>query len=119
MKQIIDNETGEVIEVANENELVEKKLYEIGIINDEIMEEISKALYYKEWIETFKYQLEKAMRENGIKKWDNDSFTATLKEETIQKRVDNERLKEDGLYEKYLKLVPVKASMMLKFKERK
>lgn len=118
MKQIIDAETGEVIEVEEKNELVEKKLLEIGAIDRETYEMIESYLYYQDQYETLKYKLKKAFEENGIKKWDNDYFIATLKDESMQKRVDTERLKDDGLYEKYLKLVPVKSSLQIRFKGR-
>lgn len=117
MKTIIDAETGELIEVEEKNEVVEKKLYEIGAIDEETFEMLVSFQYYQEQYEQFRYKLQKAFEENGIKKWETDDFTATYKEESLQKRVDTERLKEDGLYEKYLKLVPVKPSLMIKFKK--
>ena len=118
MKTIVDQETGELIEVEEENEIATRKLYEIGAITDDTADFIEQYLMMKERYETFLYQLEKAMRDNNIKKWDNDEFVATITEETIQKRVDNERLKADGLYEKYLKLVNVKGGIRVKFKGR-
>lgn len=118
MKQIIDNETGEIIEVEDKNEIVSKKLLEIGTIDKETFEMLESYLYYQDQFETLRFQLKKAFEENGIKKWENDYFTATLKEESLQKRVDIERLKDEGLYEKYLKLVPVKSSLQIKFKGR-
>ena len=119
MKQIIDNETGEIVEVEESNEIAERKLYEIGAIDKQTFETLASYQYYKEWFETFRYTLEKAMKENGIKKWDNEYFVATDKEDSIQKRVDTDRLKEDGLYDKYLKLVSVKGGLQIKFKKGK
>lgn len=119
MKQIIDAETGEIIEIEEKNELVEKKLVEVGAIDKETYELLDSYLYYEQQYEFFKTKLKKAFEDNGIKKWDNDYFIATLKEESMQKRVDTERLKEDGIYEKYLKLVPVKSSLQIRFKEGK
>lgn len=118
MKKIIDNDTGEIIEVEEGNELVERKLFEVGAIDEKTYEFLEQYLTIHEQYEIFKYKLLQAMKENGIKSWKNDYFTATVKEESIQKRVDSERLKEDGLYEKYLKLIPVKESLMIKFKEK-
>lgn len=117
MKSIIDNETGEIIEVETENEIAERKLYEVGAIDKETYEMLENYKYYQEQYETFKYTLEKAMRENGIKKWDNDYFTATVKEDSTQKRVDVDRLKEDGLYDNYLKLVYSKGGLQIRFKK--
>lgn len=116
MKTIIDAETGELIEVEDKNEMVEKKLYEVGAIDKETFEMLVSFQYYQEQYELFRYKLQKAFEENGIKKWETEDFTATLKEESLQKRIDTERLKEDGIYEKYLKLVPVKAGLQIKFK---
>lgn len=117
MKQIIDNATGEVIEVEEKNELAEKKLFEVGAIDEQTYDLLEQYLTIQEQYEMFKYKLEKAMEDNGIKKWNNDYFIATIKEESVQKRVDTDRLKEAGLYEKYLKLVPIKKSLQIKFKK--
>ena len=116
MKTIID-ENGEVVEVETENEIAERKLYEVGAIDQQTFEEIEMYLYYEDRYKTIKYKIEKAMRENGIKKWDNDYFVATVKDDTTQMRVDPEKLKADGLYEKYAKLVPVKGSLQIRFKD--
>lgn len=117
MKTIIDQNTGEVIEVETSNEIAERKLVEVGAITEETYEMLASFKYYQDQYELFKYQLEKAMKENNIKKWDNDYFTATIKEDSIQKRVDTEQLKEKGLYESNLKLVPVKGGLTVKFKK--
>ena len=116
MKTIINQETGELIEVEEANEIATRTLYEVGAITEETADFIEKYLTIKQQFEMFKFALEKAMRENGIKSWKNDLFNATIKEESMQKRVDTERLKEEGLYDKYLKLVPVKSSLQIKFK---
>lgn len=117
MKTIIDNETGEVIEVEEQNEVATRILNEVGLLDKETYEILDSFLYYKEQYENFRYKLEKAMDEYDIKKWENDYFTATMKNDSLQKRVDVERLKEDGLYEQYLKLVPSKGGLQIKFKK--
>ena len=119
MKQIIDNETGEIIEVEEANEIATRKLTELGVLNDAVYEMIQKHLYYEDQFKTFKYKLEQAMRDNNIKSWKTDEWSATVKDDSIQKRVDTERLKEDGLYDKYLKLVSVKGGLQIKFKGEK
>ena len=119
MKQIIDEETGEVIEVEDKNEIAEHKLTETGVVSEKVYEMLETYLYYQEQFETFRYKLQKAMEDNGIKKWDNDRFIATVKDESLQKRIDIERLKDDGLYEKYIKLVPVKSSLQIRFKDER
>lgn len=119
MKKIIDSDTGEILDVEEENELVEKKLFEVGAIDEYTMDFIEQYLTIVEKYEMFKHVLYQAMKENNIKTWKNDYFTASIKDESIQKRVDNDRLKADGLYEKYLKLVPVKESLQIKMKGNK
>lgn len=116
MKTIVD-ENGEVREVEEENELVERKLYEVGAIDEQTYDFLEQYQTINQQFEMFKFALHKAMKENGIKSWKNDYFTATIQEETIQKRVDTERLKEAGLYESYLKLVPVKEQLKIRFKK--
>lgn len=118
MKQIIDAETGEIVEIEDYNEIALRTLTEVGAVTDSTLDEINMCLAYQDRFETLKYIIGKAMRENGIKKWETDDFTFTITDDTIQKRVDNDRLKEDGLYEKYLKLVPVKGSVRFKAKGR-
>ena len=115
LKTIID-ENGEIVEVQDANEIAEAKLFEAGAIDKNTYDFLEEYLTYQERYETFKFILEKAMRENGIKSWKNDYFTATVKDESMQNRVDTQRLKDDGLYEKYSKLVPVKGSLQIKFK---
>ena len=117
MKTIIDEETGEIVEVEEQNEIATRIMNEVGLLDKETYEILDSFLYYKEQYEMFRYKLEKAMDENNIKKWENDYFTATMKNDSLQKRVDVDRLKEDGLYEKYLKLVPSKGGLQIKFKK--
>ena len=118
MKTIID-ENGEIVEVQDANEIAEAKLFEAGAIDKNTYDFLEEYLTYQERYETFKFILEKAMRENGIKTWKNDYFTASVKDESMQMRVDTQRLKDDGLYEKYSKLVPVKGSLQIKFKDQR
>lgn len=117
MKTIIDNATGELIEVEEKNEIAERTLVEAGVITQETYEMLASFKYYQDQYELFKHQLMKAMKDNNIKSWKNEYFTATIKDETLRKSVDVERLKEDGLYDNYLKLSPVKESIQIKFKE--
>lgn len=118
MKTIIDSETGELVEVEEKNDIATRKMTELGLYGEDVSDLIAMFKYYEDQFKTFKFQLQKAMEENGIKSWKTDEFTATIREESMQKRLDTERLKEDGLYDKYLKLVPVASSLTLKLKER-
>ena len=118
MKTIID-ENGEIVEVQDANEIAEAKLFEAGAIDKNTYDFLEEYLTYQERYETFKFILEKAMRENGIKTWKNDYFTATVKDDSIQTRVDTNKLKESGLYEKYSKSVPVKGGLQIRFKDQR
>ena len=65
----------------------------------------------------FREALQNAMETNGIKKWDNSVMTAIYKPATERKSVDTNALKEQGLYDSFLKTSPVKASVQVTFKE--
>ena len=118
MKTII-NENGEIVEVQDENELAEAKLFEVGAIDQKTFEELEQYLYYEDRYKTITFKIEQAMRENGIKKWENDYFTATIKADSMQNRVDTDKLKADGLYNEYSKLVPVKGGLQIRFKDQR
>ena len=119
MKQIIDNETGEIIEVEEANEIATRKLTELGLVNDAVYEMIQNHLYYEEQYEMFRHKLEQAMRENNIKSWKTDEWSVTVTDDKMSKRLDTDRLKEDGLYDKYQKLVNVKGGIQIRFKGKK
>lgn len=119
MKQIFDAETGEVIEVQDNNELVEQKLYEVGAIDEQTSDFLNDYFEMLERYEIFKEKLQEAMIKNGIKKWENDYFVASVRDESIQKRVDIERMKNDGIYEKYVKLVNVKPSLSIRVRKER
>lgn len=119
VKQIFDADTGEVIEVQDTNELVEQKLYEVGAIDEQTSDFLNDYFEMVERYEIFKEKLQEAMIRNGIKKWENDYFIATIRDESVQKRVDTERLKNDGIYEKYLKLVNVKPSLAIRTRKER
>ena len=118
MKTIVD-ENGEIVEVQDENEIAEQKLMEVGAIDKNTNELLEQFLFYEDQYKTFKFKLEQAMRENGIKKWDNDYFVATIKADSIQNRVDTDKLKADGLYNEYTKLINVKGGLQIRFKDQR
>ena len=118
MREIIDYETGEVRQAEDENEIAVRKLTEIGMITDETADFIEQYLTMKQQWEMFRYALEKAMRENDIKSWKNDYFTATVKDESTRTSFDAKAFAENhpDLYAKYQKISKVKPSLMIKFK---
>ena len=130
MKEIIDNKTGEIILVEEENELVEKKLYEVGAIDDDTFKFLN---HYKEVVDeydNFRFLLEQAMREHNISQWKTDLFTASipvdketnqLKKENVVVKFDEARFKKENkeLWEKYQKLQRSKVGLQIRFKKGK
>ena len=122
MKQIIDNDTGEVIEVEETYEIVQRELNEVGVDYEEYFEKQIQFKALKEQMEIWEQKnrdvIQKIFEKHNIKSLKTEEGTISYIEESTQKRVDTERLKQDGLYEKYLKLVPTKAHLMIKAKEK-
>lgn len=118
MKQIVDQETGEIIEVEDNYDLVAKEMNEL--ITDEFIEKLVQVEYLTQQIEMFKAEhkekIKDIFKKYGIKSFKNDYVSITYVAEGMQKRVDNERLKNDGLYDKYLKVVPTKESIRVQLK---
>ena len=123
MKQIVDNETGEIIEVEETFELVEKELNEVGVNYEEYFDKQIQLKTLKEQMEIWEQKnrdiVQMIFEKYNIKSLKTEFGTISYIPESIQKKVDTERLKEAGLYEKYLKLTPVKAHLMIKAKENK
>lgn len=128
MKKIIDNDTGEIVEIEEDNDLVERKLYEIGAIDDETIKFLNHYQEVQEEYDNFRFILEKAMRENNISKWQTDKFTVSipvdkdtgeLKTENTTVKFDVDRFKKDhkDLYEQYQKLATSKVGMRITFRK--
>ena len=122
MKQIIDNDTGEVIEVEETYEIVQRELNEVGVDYEEYFEKQIQFKALKEQMEIWEQKnrdvIQKIFEKHNIKSLKTEEGTISYIGDGIQKRVDTERLKQDGLYEMYLKLVPTKAHLMIKAKEK-
>lgn len=58
-----------------------------------------------------------AMEENGIKSFKNENVTITYKEATTRKTVDTNALKEQGLYDSFVKESPVKSSVVITWRD--
>lgn len=117
MKQIIDNDTGEVIEVEESNELMVRELYELGTDLEAYDELEEQALYIQEQLELWKYQnrenIKNVLKKHNQKNIKTSSRTYTIIEEGIRKSIDTERLKADGIYDNYVKLTPTKESLRI------
>ncbi|MBR5795390.1 MAG: hypothetical protein IKY26_04550 [Erysipelotrichaceae bacterium] len=64
-----------------------------------------------------KESLLKAMEENGIKSFENDFVKITYKAPTVRSSVDTQALKEQGLYDSFVKESPVKSSVVITWRD--
>ncbi len=62
--------------------------------------------------------IKEAMIKNNVKKFDSDNLTITLVSASERKSLDTARIKEEepDVYERYLKVTPVAASVRIKVK---
>ena len=122
MKTIIDQNTGEIIEVEETYEIVQRELNEVGVNYEEYFDKLIQYKALKEQMEIWEYKhrqpIQEIFEKHNIKSLSTERGSISLIKEGVQKRVDTERLKEDGQYEKYLKLVPVKTHLMIKVKDK-
>lgn len=68
-------------------------------------------------LEGFKEALKQAMEANSIKKFENDDVAVTYIAPTKRRSVDTAAMKEQGIYDSFIKEIPVKASVKVSFKE--
>jgi len=66
--------------------------------------------------EQMKAKLKEAMETYGVKKFENDVISVTYVEPTTRTSVDSDKLKKDGLYEKYSKTSNVKSYIKIQVK---
>lgn len=89
-------------------------------VNEEIIQELKKFDVQKAQMDIMEKELKKAileaMEEHNIKKFENDEISITYVAETIRKSIDSNALKEQGLYEIYLKESVVKPSVRITYK---
>ena len=100
-------------------ELVKVENNQIAIANElltkmKLLHEEAMKLQVEE--DKLKQALLEAMKNNDIKKIENDVFTASYTAPSTRKSVDTKKLKDEGVYEYYLKETPVKASIKLSYK---
>ena len=125
MKNLINNETGEVYDITKEDldklkdnkELVAKQNEMIAkVLNDDVYAIYEQFERFKAEKERFETKLKKIFEDNGIKKFENDYFTITYIPAHTSKRVDTELLKKSGLYDEFAKDSDVKESLRVKFR---
>ena len=64
-----------------------------------------------------KEALLKAMEANGVKSYESDNVRITYKAPTTRSTVDTQALKEQGLYDSFVKVSPVKSSVVITWKD--
>ena len=80
------------------NEVITKEMLTGGYVPEIIFDKLEDYKTAIEWMETFKFQVKKAMEENGVKKWSTDYFTFDYINETESVKVDTKRMKETNIY---------------------
>lgn len=95
----------------------------LGLTTDKL-EIIKQYVYYKEQVETFENDLKDAFKtlvETGlpVNSVDLGNIILSYKKGFTKKSVDTEKLKEDGLYDQYLKETEVNSTVIMKIKKEK
>lgn len=102
--------SNEMVKVEN-NQLV---LAEDVIMNMRKLKELTAQLKLTE--DRIKEATLNAMEQNGIKSYENDYFKITYKGSYEKSSVDTQALKEQGLYESFVKKTIVKPSVVVSYK---
>ena len=83
----------------------------------EIMRDLNREyVRFNDIMTTAKEEMTKLMREYGVKSFENEIMRITYKAPSVRNKIDEDALKEQGLYEHFLKQVPVKDGVVIKFK---
>lgn len=116
MKTIV-NENGEIIDVESKNELIIRELNEVGTRFEEYEQMQEQLDYLKEQIETWELShrdiIMETLKKNNVKSLKTNSRTYSYIPESTKRSLDIERLKDDGIYENYLKLTRTKESLRI------
>ncbi len=126
MKEIINNETGEVYEILDEQEINEKHnliLKEFNtLIPDEVLDAYAQLEMYQDQIDTWQKSVKekflelakKNFEETGEKTIGNHYVKVTYKPAYTQKRVDTEKMKKAGIYDEFTKEIDVAENIAIK-----
>lgn len=121
MKTYIDSETGELVEVQEEQELALQELKDKGIVTQQYLEDLENLKLLKEKCEYYEMMNKEALKEIFVKynitSIKSDNLTITYRKEHMTTKVDTKKLKDDGLYDKYTYLAPTKDSISFKLKD--
>ena len=96
---------------------------ELGL-STERLEIIKQFIYYKQQVESFEGELKDAFKqlvENGlpVNSVDLGNIILSYKKGFTKKSVDTDKMKEEGVYEKYLKDTEVSSTVIMKIKKEK
>lgn len=105
------------MDFANEltDSLTIENLYEKTVRVKELETQFKTA---KDELDAFRMFYLQKMRNENLTKQENDDVSVTIKEAYESCSVDTEKLKADGLYDKYTKKKSVDASLVVKIKKR-
>ena len=84
----------EYVLVVLMNEVITKEMLTGGYVPEIIFDKLEDYKTALEWFDTFKFQVRKAMEQNGVKKWSTDLFDFDYIEEHLSPRVDTKKMKE-------------------------
>ena len=100
------------------NDLVKKELQ--AVITDEVLEMYEQLAYYKQQVQMFEHrykeQLINLLQANGTNSYSDEYVSISYVEPHTAKRIDAEKLKDEGIYEDYLKETEVKGFLRIKLK---
>lgn len=90
------------------------------LITDDVLEMYEQLAYYKQQVAMFEHQYKEQLKAllvaNDIKSYSDEYVNVTYIPSHTTKRVDTDKLKEEGLYDEYVKDVEVKESIRIKLK---
>lgn len=120
-KQVVNQITGEVIEIPTKDNKDLLKQEMNALITDDVLETYyqMQALEQKinTWKNSTKEQIKDIFKKYNIKSFKNDYIEITYVAPTKQKRVDSKLLKEAGLYDEFCKEVDVQESLRIKIND--
>jgi regulator of replication initiation timing len=96
------------------------------VVNETVLALFDRARTLKATIDELKKQLDeiekplkKAMAKGKVKKYEGESLTAVSIDNSFTETVNTERMKADGIYEKYKMLVPKSGSVRIYYAKEK
>lgn len=69
-----------------------------ALLTEQVTDMIEQYKFIQDQMETFKFKVKEAMKENDVKKWETDLFTVTLRDGFASKRADTAKMKNESIY---------------------